>query len=72
MQEKEGRYKDIGHIVQIIEENGVKYVSESTSAKGKDDKSGVRNTELSEFVKNLNGRQFGVTVVDPTKSLEAS
>ena len=66
---KEGRYKDIGHIVQIIEENGVKYVSESTSAKGKDGKSGVRKTELSEYVKNLNGRQFGVTVVDPYKEL---
>ncbi|WP_313596498.1 phage tail tip lysozyme [Psychrobacter sanguinis] len=66
---KEGRYKDIGHIVQIIEENGVKYVSESTSAKGKDGKSGVRKTELSEYIKNLNGRQFGVTVVDPYKEL---
>ena len=66
---KEGRYKDIGHIVQIIEENGVKYVSESTSAKGKDGKTGVRKTELSEYIKNLNGRQFGVTVVDPYKEL---
>lgn len=64
-----GRHKNIGHIVQIIEENGVKYVSESTSAKGKDGKSGVRKTELSEYVKNLNGRQFGVTVVDPYKEL---
>lgn len=66
---KEGRYKGIGHIVQIVEENGVKYVSESTSAKGKDGKSGVRKTELSEYVRNLNGRQFGVTVVDPYKEL---
>lgn len=64
-----GRHKNIGHIVQIVEENGVKYVSESTSAKGKDGKSGVRKTELSEYVKNLNGRQFGVTVVDPYKEL---
>lgn len=66
-----GRHKNIGHIVQIIEENGVKYVSESTSAKGKDGKSGVRKTELSEYVKNLNGRQFGVTVVDPYKELRS-
>lgn len=66
---KEGRYKNIGHIVQIVEENGVKYVSESTSSKGSDGKTGVRKTELSEYVKNLNGRQFGVTVVDPYKEL---
>lgn len=63
------RHKGIGHIVQIIEEDGVKYVSESTSAKGKDGKTGVRKTELSEYVRNLKGRQFGVTVVDPYKEL---
>ena len=65
-----GRYKNIGHIVTIIEENGKKYVSESTSAKGKDGKSGVRKTELSEYIKELkrtrkSGDNFGVHVVDP-------
>lgn len=64
-----GRYGNIGHIVQIIERNGQKFVTESTSAKGKDGKSGVRETLLSDYVKNLNGRKFNVFVADPYREL---
>ncbi|ULJ66169.1 transglycosylase SLT domain-containing protein [Wielerella bovis] len=64
-----GRYGNIGHIVQIIERNGQKFVTESTSDKGKDGKSGVRETLLSDYVKNLNGRKFNVFVADPYREL---
>lgn len=64
-----GRYGNIGHIVQIIERDGKKYVTESTSAKGKDGKTGVRETLLSEYVSNLNRRKFNVFVADPYREL---
>lgn len=64
-----GRFGNIGHIVTIIDENGEKYVSESTSAKGADGKSGVRKTKLNDYVKNLNNRKFDVYVVDPYQEI---
>ncbi len=66
-----GRFGNIGHIVTIIDENGEKYVSESTSAKGADGKSGVRKTKLNDYVKNLNNRKFDVYVVDPYQDIRA-
>ena len=66
-----GRFGNIGHIVTIIDENGEKYVSESTSAKGADGKSGVRKTKLNDYVKNLNNKKFDVYVVDPYQDIRA-
>lgn len=64
-----GRYGNIGHIVAIVEENGQKYVSESTSARGADGKSGVQKTLLTDYIKKLKGRRFGVYVADPYKDI---
>lgn len=69
-----GRHKGIGHIVAIIERDGKKYVTESTSAKGKDGKTGVRETELSEYIKEATNRknQFAIHVVDPYKNIRGN
>lgn len=64
-----GRFGNIGHIVTIIEENGEKYVSESTSSKGTDGQSGVRKTKLNDYVRNLKNRKFDVYVVDPYQDI---
>ena len=66
-----GRYGNIGHIIAIVEENGQKYVSESTSAKGADGKSGVQKTLLTDYIKKLKGRRFGVYVADPYKDIRS-
>lgn len=69
-----GRHKGIGHIVAIIERDGKKYVTESTPTEGKDGKTGVRETELSEYIKEATNRknQFAIHVVDPYKNIRGN
>ena len=63
-----GRYKDIGHIVYIVEENGEKYVYESSPRKV-NGKSGVQKHKLDDYIKMHANRKFPIHIVDPMKSV---
>lgn len=64
-----GRYGDIGHIVAVVEKDGKKYISEATSARGADGKTGVRLSTVEEYIARNKNRQFDVHITNPYKGL---
>ena len=64
-----GRYGNIGHIVAVVEKDGKKYISESTSARGTDGQTGVRLSTVEEYIARSKNRQFDVHITNPYSGL---